>query len=213
MVAMPTLDWMYTGTARSLRELEVPPGSQVLLMSNSTAVASKRNELVARFLAARPKLSWLLFLDADMLFPPFTVRRLLKWQKGVVSGVYGYKNAEKGYRVTAEPAQSEAVMAHAMRGLVEVKWVGAGCLMIQRRVVEDLVTHPWFEANPEDIGEDIAFCEKVRAAGEKVWLDAEFVVGHIGQFSYTPNLGYAAEIIRAMNDARARGQPQVVINV
>lgn len=210
MVAMPALDWMYTGVARCLRELEVPPGSQVFVGSGSTAVVEKRNTLVAKFLEARPKLAWLLFLDADTLFPPGTVRHLLKWEKDVVSGVYVYKDQRYDYRPVADAGRD--VPRNEMRGLIEVQSVGAGCLMIRRRVVEELVARPWFEANLEDVGEDVAFCRKVREAGGKVWLDAEFVVGHIGPFAFTPDMGYAQQIIKGVNRARAEGRSQVTID-
>src|SRR5216117_3690038 len=102
LVAMPALDWMWTQTALALRHLELPRGSEVAVADNSTALVVKRNALVDHFLA-RPKLAWLLLLDADMVFPPHTLRRLLGWNVDVVSGLYSYKGvAPHGYEPVVE---------------------------------------------------------------------------------------------------------------
>src|SRR2546427_747747 len=92
LVAMPALDWMWTQTAVALRGLELPPGSALTVLHGATAVAAKRNALVERFLA-KPELAWLLFLDADMVFPSHTIRRLLNSNVDVVSGFFAYKSS------------------------------------------------------------------------------------------------------------------------
>ncbi len=214
LVAMPTLDWMWTGTVTSLRDLELPPGSEVSLTSNSTALVAKRNALVDRFLA-RPKLAWLLFLDADMVFPSHTLRRLLNWNVDVVSGLYSYKGGgPHGYEPVVEWEGDGADRAIGdMRGLAEVKGVGAGCLLIRRRVVEKIVARPWFEANAEDIREDVAFCEKVRAAGLKVHVDTGLVIGHITPVAVTPDFGYGQQIGREIARARATGEASLTVQL
>jgi hypothetical protein len=211
MVAMPALDWMWTGTVVSLQELELPPGSQVLIAHGSTALVLKRNTLVRQFLAAQPKLAWLLFLDADMVFPPHTIRRLLAWNVDVVSGLYGYKS--DGEPVVGWLGDEQDRAVNDVTGLTEVKEVGAGCLMIRRRVVEAVVAEPWFQANLEDIQEDVAFCQKVRAAGLKVHVDADFVVGHIGPVAVTPDFGYAQLIMQGIKQARKDGLKELTLTL
>ncbi len=213
LVAMPALDWMWTETAIALRNLELPPGSEVEVAHGTTALVLKRNALVAHFLT-RPKLEWLLFLDADMVFPPHTVRRLLNWNVDVVSGLYSYKGGAHGYEPVVEWTGNGADRAIGDQGgLVDVKRVGAGCLLIRRRVVKDKVITPWFEANAEDIQEDVAFCRKVRAAGLKVHVDTSLVVGHLTPVAVTPDFGYAQQIVGEIQRARRDGLASLTVQL
>lgn len=62
--------------------------------------------------------------------------------------------------------------------LQQVGFVGTGCLLVQRRVF-DVVQYPWFEHPLPGTGEDVLFCDKLRAAGIPVYLDQGIEVGHI----------------------------------
>ena len=212
MVAMPALDWMWTETAVALRDLQLPPGSKVAVAHGASAVAFKRNQLVGYFLDARPRLEWLLFLDADMVFPASTVRHLLRWNVDVVSASAVYKRSPHERVVTWLGDEADRLPGD-LPGLAEVAGVGAACLMIRRRVVEEFVTRPWFEANAEDVQEDVDFCRKVRAAGLKVHVDTRFPVGHIGPHAFVPEDGEMAQVADAIRQGRKDGIRSLTINV
>ena len=66
-------------------------------------------------------------------------------------------------------------------GLRPVDYVGAGCLLIERRVFEK-VKRPWFQAintARRHLPEDFFFCEQARRAGFKIWLDPSVLPLHI----------------------------------
>lgn len=73
----------------------------------------------------------------------------------------------------------EAVILPSTRAdLIECDGVGAGCLLLHRRVL-DAIEAPWFEYNPGTyIGEDFYFCRKVQAAGFKIYVDPGVISGH-----------------------------------
>ncbi len=212
-VGVPALDQMYTLAAVSLRQLELPPGSRVEVAHGTTALVHKRNALVSRFLAARPRLDWLLFLDSDSVCPSSTVRRLLKWDRDVVSGTYAYKGSGHA-RVVRWLGNENDHSPTDLPELVEVAAVGCGCLMVKRRVVEDLVQGPfWFRANPEDLEEDVHFCEAIRSAGGKIFLDTKLVIGHIGPRAFVPEDGESDQIMTEVRRARKDGISSLTINI
>jgi GT2 family glycosyltransferase len=148
-------------------------------------IAHNRNKLVSRFL--KSKYEWLFFIDSDTL-PPFDVLEMTKNGKDICSGIYFqwkdnkliplvYKKNEtdfhEEYKVFNDVSDEE---------LVEVDGVGAGCLLIHRKVF-DKVAKPWFlfEYNEDGLvalGEDFYFCQKAQEAGFKVWVDRRMVCSH-----------------------------------
>jgi GT2 family glycosyltransferase len=66
--------------------------------------------------------------------------------------------------------------------LVEVDAVGAGCLLIHRKVFE-AIKKPYFLFQYNDdgimtLGEDFYFCQKAQKAGFKIWVDRKMVTSH-----------------------------------
>jgi len=67
--------------------------------------------------------------------------------------------------------------------LVEVDATGGGCLMFDMEVFRK-IPYPWFEFKKQEstgkiIGEDIGFCQKLKAAGYKIFVDSGLECGHL----------------------------------
>ena len=187
-IGVPCVDWMWTDTVQALMTLRYPPGTCVALETGTSTIASKRNSLV-RMLLEKPELQWMLFLDSDMTPPRDIIPKLLETHRDIVSALcvtrkppyrpcVGFVDPDDGLRTTplSEYGGPDPVK--------EVEWVGAGCVLIRRRVFESMEPL-WFEATPEDQGEDSAFCLKARAAGFKIFCDTSQWVGHIGANAVT----------------------------
>lgn len=73
----------------------------------------------------------------------------------------------------------EAVILPSTREeLIECDGIGAGCILVHRRVL-DAIEPPWFQYNEGTfIGEDFYFCRKVQAAGFKIFVDPGVICGH-----------------------------------
>jgi hypothetical protein len=68
-------------------------------------------------------------------------------------------------------------------GLIECDATGTGCLMFEMSVFRKM-PRPWFkfrtdEKNGMPIGEDIGFCQDLKEAGYRVFVDCTVPAGHL----------------------------------
>ncbi len=152
-----------------------------ILNTKSSIVAIARNNAVA--MAQDAQVDYLWFVDSDMVFPPTTLLRLLIHQKDVVGATYVKRVAPHPVLGTALNPQPDTPPP----GLLEMSRIPTGCLLIKMSVF-DRLERPYFHfgINPDNgdiVGEDYLFCDKVRAAGMRIWCDGALSheIGHIGQ--------------------------------
>jgi len=164
-------------------------------------VTSARNILVNRFI--KSDCDSLLFIDSDIMFDPEDIFRLLAWttNKHVVGGVYSVKTLPAKYYLTLDHDNDRPIIDES--GLVKAKSISTGFMMIQRRVIEDLIkAHPEWEyldrvsnttlfsvfdlkSTPEGyIGEDMLFCQRAREHGFEIWIDPMIKLGHFGRHEF-----------------------------
>lgn len=131
---------------------------------------------------------WCFFLDDDCICPPDIIPRLMAHRQPIVSGIY-YRRAKPLVPVMLKdvPGGRQWITEYPKTGLIEVDYVGAGCLLIHRDVF-GAVAYPWFEwkidkyhlPEAERMSEDFSFCRKCRQAGLKVLVDCSLVCKHAG---------------------------------
>ncbi len=73
-------------------------------------------------------------------------------------------------------------------GLEAVDAVGSGCIVVARRVFAALqdkqpFMRTWDAQGRVEVGSDLAFCRKVRAAGFKVWVHWDYPCDHINELA------------------------------
>jgi hypothetical protein len=202
-IGTPALDrptWTYL---ESLLFLDVPGGNWTFRRAGPLAVAHARNELVAGFLASGD--DWLLLVDADAVLHRGTLRRLLSWDKPLVSALafmrYGPCHPA-AFRGLAADGQHLTLLAETAAwldahpdllteggaalldprpddALVGVDRVGCHCLLVHRDALA-AIEPPWFVGDgPKGHGEDFYFCAKAQAAGWPIMLDRSVVAGHL----------------------------------
>lgn len=153
---------------------------------------------------------YLLSMDYDILFNPANdpnykygteIARIVQSCEetgGLVAGPY-IKRGKKD-QICAVPLRPEAITIGPGGGLVEVRYVPTGFTCISRKIIQavadrmELVDYddtvkifPMFmpfiyEGNgkKEYLSLDFAFCQRVKNAGFKIYLDTRLVLGHIG---------------------------------
>lgn len=126
------------------------------------------------------------FIDSDVVPPLDALEKLLLAEKPVITGIYPstwYDNEKKEMsrrnNVFSELKENGELVEAKGKGVVCVHSAGAGCLLIQRDVIEQDIDSPVFKFEYNSVGmmivgEDVYFCNKMREAG--VYLYAHFDV-------------------------------------
>lgn len=128
-------------------------------------------------------------LDDDMVCPANTIKRLHARGKRCI-GVNSLRKDPERLVYTAKFEGGEQVKSKGLKGIEEVGGVGLAMFLLDLDAVRK-IPKPHFEIlwNPElktYKGEDFYFTQKLRDAGEKIFIDHELSneSGHIGQFVY-----------------------------
>lgn len=124
----------------------------------------------------------ILWLDADMTFPPDTALRLLKHDKEIVAA--NYVTRVPPSRPTAK-RNGKSVSSIDATGLESVDHVGMGVFLMRTSLVKELPSPRFFYSTMTET-EDVYFCRLLRKAGHEVWIDHDLskAVGHVGQYTY-----------------------------
>lgn len=142
----------------------------------------------------------ILWLDSDMRFPRDSLFRLLRRMEedptiGIVGINYAKRGIPTGYVAIKEvgvPGEKCATTEDST-GVEEVEAIGFGMVLMRREVLADLPDPnevPWFQNKHMGgslwMGEDVFFCELLRRAGHKIYVDHDLskLCAHIGQFEY-----------------------------
>jgi hypothetical protein len=192
LLAILTREIVTTKWALGLRNLALP-GSSGIVVKTGAPFDVARNAACADALGAG--FQSVLFLDDDVIPPGDVYSRLARHNQDIVSGLY-YRRHDPicPVAMTLDPqGQAQWVTSWTPpNSLLEVDLVGAGCLLIHRRVLER-TPRPWFEweigkgdpSTQKDRGrgamsEDFAFCMNAKRAGFKVHLDTSIRCDHVG---------------------------------
>ena len=177
--------------------------------------AQGRNRLVRH--AQRAGAGWLLWIDADMVFPPEALMRLLAHDLDIVGVDYRLRappfrriglflrDDDKRRATTLKRAEAEAQKT----GLLEMAVLGLGLMLVRASVFSKLPA-PWFGrlwsrehfsfGNPDGFStEDSYFCSVARHHGYSVWcdLDLSAQVQHVGEATVPFHLPGAADEVPA----------------
>lgn len=136
------------------------------------------------------ELGWeyLFFLDDDTIPPPDAILRLMAHRQPIVSGVYYRRNPPIVPVMLKEtPTGRNWITEFKSPDLMEVDYVGAGCLLIHRDVLTKLAP-PWFDwrvdrydlPDTARMSEDFRFCQYARENGYKILVDTSVQCRHVG---------------------------------
>jgi len=188
LVAVLTREQVTTAWAFGFRNLVIP-GTYTGLTGMPFDHA--RNTACER--AMELNFQWLFFLDDDVICPPDTILRLLAHNKPIVSGLY-YRRATPIIPVMLKEQgiNRNWITEFNIPELLEVDYVGAGCLLIHRDVLASLppisTQNHWFDwrVNRTDLpphermSEDFVFCKHARNGGYKIYVDTSVQCKHAG---------------------------------
>jgi hypothetical protein len=161
----------------------VRPELDTFMFSCANIAYSRRH--LAR-LALRWGAEWLLWLDADQIFPPDTLLRLLMRGRAIVGA--NIRRRDAGAVLPTAATLKQGVMAPLLPGgedIEEVLFIGFGVCLVHRQVFER-IGQPFFHDTIDAdgfglVGEDVNFCNAARKAGFRVYVDhaLSWHVGHV----------------------------------
>lgn len=214
-VCVPSFDHVHTGFAMSLATMCSAQHARIVLINHRSSLIHKGRDLLV-VEALKAEVDYVLFLDSDLKFPPWTLGRLLSLGKDIVGASYVRRTPPHDLLVKLLPGNERTVVDG---GAHEVALVPTGCLLVKTDVFRKLgrpyFRSPSFERNeatppllreyvtddlkPLTVGEDTWFCAAARAAGFSIWLDVDLTrdVGHIGEHVFMPVTHDSAEAAAA----------------
>lgn len=176
-----------------------------------------------------PNSTHILFVDADMGWPPELISDMILFDEGVVGCVYPQRKMPLSWAGSGTGAS----MTERRGDFMLVEGVGFGCTMIRRDVITAMIgkfpelidtrlqLHPagetlrqtgtnrllrFFEKLdlPERglVSEDLSFCLRWSQCGGKVWANIGHRMSHVGPYDYA---GRYLDVVEAMAN-----QPQVM---
>lgn len=206
-------------------------------MGNESLITRARNQLVAQFLESGA--SHLLFIDADVSWNAGDILKMYKWDKDIIGGVYPMKKYEWGCaqevlpdcfdkegkfrpellrsKLLTYPVGYDSPEIEMKQGLVKLKYIPTGFMMIHRRVFEKLIKkdairklkqdgnrdkklepylYNFFDCDISDDGyylsEDYAFCHrwmKLDPDNHEIFADVTIELTHTGTHSFEGHFG------------------------
>ena len=170
---------------------DVFPVQGPLIMNNrNMGVNNKRSQAV--FQNAVEPYSHFLFIDSDIGFEARHVTFALRAKKPIVAMPYLRHENDGLYQAGDFETFDGSRIVHAHSdtcGLLEVDFVGAGFLLVERDVFLKM-RYPWFRHSVHEIecedgsliaentGEDVEFCKGARAVGVPIFCDFDHPVHH-----------------------------------
>ena len=170
------------------------------LFTNNAHVDDARNACVAAFL--KSDADYLIFIDADVGFPPEALYRLIGHEGDIVAGVYRRKSWEISYPFRFEGDVLKADDDGLIReGILSVP---TGFLRLSRKLIEHMADHFIAKGykSPETAGEvvpcmferrtingerhsgDVAFCVAARELGYPIYVDPMLALSHAGEVQF-----------------------------
>ena len=186
LVAIPHLGETVPGLELKLaRWIHESPYSAEFRLSQINPTYSNRNAICNYFLK-KTKHTHLLFIDSDTV-PAYNPLDMVKHDVDVVGGVYPAWNINRFYWLAMEEhpdGSFKTVAVDQRKGLKEVDGLGAGCMLIKRKVIKALKA-PFKDKTREDgtrsIGHDYYFCKRAKEKGFKVYADWDVLCDHVKQ--------------------------------
>lgn len=130
----------------------------------------------------------ILWIDSDMTFPPWALKRLLDLKQPIVSATYSTR--QRPFRPVAHTSQEGDLGDLNQDELIEAESTGLGFMLMERKVLEEMEQPrfpiEWDTVAEHHLGEDNGFCSKAREMGYKIMIDPVLSrhIGHIGSYVY-----------------------------
>ena len=173
-------EYLHRRFVQSLMSLQYPVNVEIdFNMIFGYQLPFARNRIVQE--AVKNGSDYVMFIDADMVFPSDLILRLLKHDIPIVNAV-DFKRIKPHYpcifKWNKEDGCYETVPYHG--GLLEVDATGMAAHLIHIDVFNKM-KQPWYYYRDNIFSSDLTFCENAKKLGFKIIIDTDLKIGHIGE--------------------------------
>lgn len=190
LIGIPTMDFVHVEFMKCLcaliQRLRDDRVDFTLDINSGTLVYLARERIAHR--AVNEEYSHVLWLDSDMIFTPSILDDLMFSGKGFVTGIYHARR--KGYAScifkSIEINKIERFDEYPNETF-EIAGCGFGCVLVETEILKAVCLNKGTCFTPlKNLGEDIAFCQRAREMGYKLYCEPSVVCGHIGHIAIYP---------------------------
>ena len=191
LVAIPTLDFVHSAFVESLvklqKRLSLECVDYEVCIISGTLVYVARDKLACE--AINSDYTHVLWLDSDMVFQPDIYTDLLDTGKDFVTGIYHARRPGHQSCIFKRCDDLDHLERFEQypRETFEIGGCGFGCVLIKTEILKAVQYNYKTCFLPKaQFGEDIAFCNRARAMGFKIWCEPTVQCGHIGHITVYP---------------------------
>lgn len=161
------------------------PGQVSVRVAEGLLPAWARNSLIGDFL--KTDAEYIFFVDSDTGIPLDGLKKLTESKKDIISGLYfqrypPYNPTMKKLQENEYGNKEYLPVKDYSEGVISVDVVGAGCLLISRRVCETMID-PYFFSPENNYSEDTYFCFGAKKAGFSIYVDTTVKCKHDTTFT------------------------------
>ena len=181
-------------------------------------IVEVRNLFLTTWYDTQPQFSHLLFIDADMGFPPELIRDMIKFDKPLVGTFYARRQMTPS--IVGASLHADHSLKDVVQGFLPASYVGGGVMLIQRKMIKEMLqkmphlsdalpsvlanatTAPLtrliraFDCILKDdrrLSEDVSFCARWRDFGGEIWANVNHKISHVGPFDFHMRYGGVLE--------------------
>lgn len=194
---------------KQLRAIEKCPNPQInVFVLEGDALISRSRARVATTFLLETDYDYLFFVDDDVVWDTLDLTKMM-WEAkhnnlDILGAAYSIKDTENPTFAVRTLGNGVFTFGEG-GGLVEVRYVSTGCMLISRKLLQAMADsgqfhlceqshmkyYPFFDPMQFQmngkwihLSEDWAFCQRALDMGFKVWLDTTIKLGHVGPYTY-----------------------------
>lgn len=182
-------------------------------------IVEVRNLFLTTWYDTQPQFSHLLFIDADMGFPPELIRDMIQFNKPLTGTFYARRQMSPS--IVGAALHADHSLKDVVKGFLPASYVGGGVMLIQRGMIREML-----EKMPEisdalpsvlasattapltrlirafdcilrgdrRLSEDVSFCARWReGCGGEIWANVNHKISHVGPFDFHMRYGGVLE--------------------
>lgn len=189
LICVPTYQTCTAETMSSIYNLIEPENTFVdLMFITGYTVVQARNRAVEQSIAGN--FDYTLFIDSDVIIPPYLLTNLMSINADITTGYYLKKTKDKNI---TELYGADKVAQNSMVNIFKeelpnkpfnILGCGFGCTLIKNKVFKALEAGQWFryiEDNKSKCSEDLYFCIKATENNFRIVADPNSYCLHVGK--------------------------------